>query len=207
MDSDDIENRIKELTQLIWGYTIEDYCKKKDRYISGFIYTVDNEFENTFFTASQDAIVFLNENRMNMDGIVAFYSTVEMSQNEHNFDLLIINESLLKSASKSTIDAILIHELCHKLIESGYVSELDLTISMIDASVGISLNDYFQLFDFDIYHNVEFGELLSYSITQFNPTQNQYLLTKSIWFNLKYHFDESYKLLREFIESAYNNPN
>lgn len=158
----DIENRIYQLASDIFGFDYHEYMKDTGRVLLGVAINPEKaEFENLFGTFPEGFLTILNKQFYDT---IAGYS-VDVGAHFHdldiNADVFLLNINNLSDNEKE-IDSLLIHELCHMVIDSNSLDKTTIAIKEKDRFHGGKLYKKMDIENEHITkHTVEFCNLLA----------------------------------------------
>jgi hypothetical protein len=218
MDKEEFESSINNILTKIFGFDIDNYLLKKNRKIIGLRYSTKYKkrtIEHFFFEFNQnmiDFVRFLDLKESNNSFFIAYYSTVErlkkaiIDLNKRNscfkisflgnFDVFAVHSSLLRKQIK-VIDIIIIHEICHMIVDSKFLSQIKYRPSKIDKVKGNIIMDYFNSNGDSNVHNLKFCKLLAMAIRRYDKNE----VKSNLWASVKDCLFSSRDLKKNFINS------
>ncbi len=218
MNKEDFESSINNILTKIFGFDLDNYLLKKNRKIIGLRYSTKYKkrtIEHFFFEFNQnmiDFVKFLDLKESDNSFFIAYYSTVErlkkaiIDSNKRNscfkisflgnFDVFAVHSSLLRK-QKKVIDIIIIHEICHMIVDSNSLSRMKYRPSNIDKENGNVIMDYINSNGDKNVHNLKFCKLLAMAIRRYDENK----VNSNLWTSLKDCLNPSPDLKKDFINS------
>ena len=135
----DIENRIYQLASEIFGFSYQEYNETTGRVLLGVVINPEKMvFEHLFGSFPDNFLTIIN--KQFHDTVAGYRVDVGAYFQELNInaDVFLLNMNNLSDSEKE-IDSLLIHEICHMVLDSNSLDKTTITINKKDKYHGNKL--------------------------------------------------------------------
>jgi hypothetical protein len=170
--SDAVKFSFYRIARDVFNFDFDDYLKENNRELFGITINADaNRYDKLFGNIPENLLAAINTRFNNHPAgykvnVASTFETIET-----NTDLLLVRNDILFGDMK-LLDALLLHELCHAVIDSSYIEKLNVKRNVTDDKQGEKLFEY--VMPDDNFHDLEFCQLLSYAANIYKNVDSRF---------------------------------
>lgn len=173
-----VKSAFYRLSKDIFGLNFDDYLDNNDRVLFGVIINQDEKRYEQLFGCIPDSLLSAINTRY-FNSVAAYKVDVRETFDtlDINADLLGVRKDILNGDSK-LLNAIILHELCHAVIDSRHIDKLPIKRTLTDDNQGSKLLG--NVPPDDEFHDLEFCQVLSFAANKMKYIDSRYKDRKEV---------------------------